>query len=73
MESAQDDMEGDPGNGQPARPVGGAENIYAGDERQQTDQRSPHAIVVKWILRLKLTKVIDKPERAGGQVDTGDR
>ena len=72
MERAQDDMETNPRDGGPTRPVVAAKHIYSAHDRKYRNEFDPYEVVWERMPRLKLDRVINDPNHAYGDVNPGD-
>jgi hypothetical protein len=62
---ADDNVEGDPSHGEPARPIAAAEHEDAGDNGECAGKLYPYGVVLQELAPTEFRKIVDEPDRSG--------
>ena len=62
MEAANGDMERNPSQGQPARPVTAKEHVHSANNRDQMDEARPHDVILKRMPQVEVGQMVYKPD-----------
>jgi hypothetical protein len=71
MPEADDDVESDPEQGKPTRPIVSTKEEYSGDDGKDANEFDPQGVVLQELMRIELGEVIDEADGARDYQEQG--